>query len=74
MNLVTGEIVEIYLEEDITMGKVRVGMAFVRVPLTLVPGIRPGDWILIESGVAIAHVASSQAEKPKNKLPGAKKR
>jgi hydrogenase maturation factor len=56
MNLFTGEITEIYVCEGVTIAMVRVGGAFVRVPLTLLMDAHVGDWILVESGIAIGKV------------------
>ncbi|MBI3585933.1 MAG: HypC/HybG/HupF family hydrogenase formation chaperone [Ignavibacteriales bacterium] len=56
MNLISGELVEIYIAEGTTMGKVRVGGAFMRVPLTFLMETKVGDKILMESGVAISKV------------------
>lgn len=58
MNLVTGEIVEIYLDTWTKMAKVRVNGVFIRVPLLLLPDAQVGDRVLIESGVAIAKVGA----------------
>ena len=59
MNLVTGEIVEIYREESMAMGKLRVGGALVRALLEFVPEARVGDRVVVESGVAIARVRTA---------------
>jgi hydrogenase maturation factor len=56
MNLVTGEIVDIYLDTWTKMAKVRVNGAFIRVPLLLLPDAKVGDRVLVEGGVAIAVV------------------
>lgn len=56
MNIMTGEIIEIYIEDGTVMAKVRVRGAYVRVPLLLLMDAKVGDRILIESGVAISKV------------------
>jgi hydrogenase maturation factor len=58
MNLVKGEIDEIYVDSGTTMAKVRVHGAYLRVPVTFLIDAKVGDTILIESGVAIAKVES----------------
>jgi hydrogenase maturation factor len=63
MNILRGEIDEIYVESGSAMAKVRVHAAFLRVPLTLVVDANVGDTILIESGVAIAKVESAYPQK-----------
>ena len=62
MNLVAGEIIEIYNENETPMAKIRVRGAHLRVPLTLVPGVGIGDCILVESGIAIAKIENKIAE------------
>ena len=56
MNVLTGEVVEIYVEEGKAMGKVNIGGAFVRVALMLLIDARVGDRVLIDSGVAISKI------------------
>jgi hydrogenase maturation factor len=56
MSLVSGAILEIYIEDGITMAKVNVKGAFVRVPVLLLPQASVGDVILVDSGVAISRV------------------
>lgn len=60
MNLLSGEIVEIYIEDGTTMGKVRVGGALLRVPLLFLPEAKVSDTVLIDSGVAISTIESDQ--------------
>ncbi|HEY4485036.1 MAG TPA: HypC/HybG/HupF family hydrogenase formation chaperone [Nitrospiria bacterium] len=59
MNLMTGEIVEIYRDESLAMGKLRVGGALVCAVLDFVPEARVGDRVVVESGVAIARVRTA---------------
>jgi hydrogenase maturation factor len=54
MNLISGQIEEIYVHEGMTMGKVNVRGAFLRVPLTFLMDAKISDTIVIESGVAIS--------------------
>jgi hydrogenase maturation factor len=54
MNIITGQLEEIYVNDGMTMGKVSVRGAFLKVPLTLLMSARVGDTIVIESGVAIS--------------------
>lgn len=54
MNLLSGEITEIYIEDGTAIGKVSVDGVIIRVPLTLIMNANVGDRVLIESGVAIA--------------------
>ncbi len=62
MNLLTGEIVDIYVDGGSTRAKVRVGGAYLRVPLTLLMDAKIGDRILVEAGVAIARVEPDREE------------
>jgi hydrogenase maturation factor len=61
MNIMTGQIEEIFVKEGMTMGKVSVRGACVKVPLTFLMEARVGDKIVIESGVAISR---SEQEQP----------
>jgi hydrogenase maturation factor len=54
MNILTGQIEEIFVADGMTMGKVSIRGAYVRVPLTFLMSAKIGDTILIESGVAIS--------------------
>ncbi len=56
MNVLTGEIVEIYLEDGKTMGKVRIGGAMKNVGLTLLMQAKVHDRVTIDSGIALAKV------------------
>jgi hydrogenase maturation factor len=66
MNLVTGRILEIYLENGIAKAKVSVDGAIMRVPLMLVMDSRVGDEILIESGVAISRLEQCPRKEPEH--------
>jgi len=54
MNIVTGQLEEIYVNDGMTMGKVSVRGAYLKVPLTFLMSAKVGDTIVIESGVAIS--------------------
>ena len=54
MNLLTGQLEELYIEDGTTMGKVNVNGAFMRVPLFFLLDAKVGDTVLIESGVGIS--------------------
>lgn len=56
MHLVTGEVAEIYEENGVRLGKVRVGGALTRVVLTLLPEVQAGDVVLVHAGVALCKV------------------
>lgn len=56
MNLVSGVIRELYVEEEVAMAKVQIRGAYMRVPVTLIDTPRVGDVVLIESGVAISRI------------------
>ena len=71
MHLITAELVDIYCEGTVRMGRVRVGGAYSRVTLTLVPEARTGDRLLIHAGVALArenreddHVSGDPGQDP----------
>jgi hydrogenase maturation factor len=54
MNIITGQLVEIFVADGTTMGKVSVRGAYVKVPLTFLMSAKVGDTVVIESGVAIS--------------------
>lgn len=62
MNLLTGVVEEIYMQEGITMGRVSIKGATLRVPLMFLPDAVVGDTVLIESGVAISRVQPQNIE------------
>ena len=62
MNLLTGRIAEIFIEGGITRAKVSVGGAIFKVAMMLLMDARVGDRVMVESGVAISKVDSSEEE------------
>ena len=66
MNLLYGEIVEVFSQDGMRMGKVRVADATKNIPLDLLTDARPGDRVLVCDGVAISKVTSSTDSKIDN--------
>jgi hydrogenase maturation factor len=62
MNLLSGQIEEIYVHEGMTMGKINVRGALLNVSLTFLMDAKVGDTILIESGVAISKTELEQTK------------
>lgn len=62
MTLITGKIIDIFIENGMKVGKVSVSGVYLRVPLIFVPESQVGDWILIEAGVGIAQVKNNSKE------------
>ena len=62
MNLIYAEIVEVFREDTLLMGKVRIGGALKNISLDLLTDPQPGDNILMCEGVALARVESSSQE------------
>jgi hydrogenase maturation factor len=60
MNIITGQLEEIYVNDGMTMGKVSVRGAYLKVPLTFLMSARVGDMIVIQSGVAISKTEQEQ--------------
>ncbi len=52
----TGQVIEVFVEEGLLVGKVSVNGAITRVALGLVPGICVGDSVLVHAGVAVGKV------------------
>jgi hydrogenase maturation factor len=60
MSVLTGEVVEIYLEEGKSIGKVSVSGAFVHVALMLLIDVKVGDLVLIDSGIALSKIEEEE--------------
>lgn len=56
MNLLYAEVIEVFPEDGMRFGKVRVGGAMRATSLALLRDIQPGDRILLCDGVAIGKV------------------
>ncbi len=56
MNLLYGEVVDLFMENGMQMGNVRVSGALKKVPLDLLAGVQCGDRLLLCDGVAISKV------------------
>ena len=69
MQLLSGKIAAIYMENGVTKANVSIGEAYLRVPLTLLMDVQVGDQILVSSGVAIAKV-ESHIQKEKEHVSG----
>ena len=65
MNLVYGQIVEVFYENGIRMGKVRVGGAMRDAPLNLLVDAGSGDRVLLCDGIPI-----SKLKKEENSVSG----
>ena len=66
MNLLYGDIVEVFSQDGMRMGKIRVAGATKNIPLELLTDARPGDRVLLCDGVAISKVTSSTDSKIDN--------
>ncbi|HEY5991733.1 MAG TPA: HypC/HybG/HupF family hydrogenase formation chaperone [Candidatus Udaeobacter sp.] len=66
MNLLYGDIVEIFWQDGTRMGKVRVAGALKNIPLELLTDVQSGDTVLLCDGVAISKVMRSADSKIDN--------
>jgi hydrogenase maturation factor len=66
MNLLYGDIVEIFWQDGMRMGKVRVAGSLKNIPLELLTDVQSGDTVLLCDGVAISKVMSSADSKIDN--------
>ena len=66
MNLLYGYIVEVFSQDGMRMGKVRVAGATKNIPLELLADARPGDRVLLCDGVAISKVTTTTDSKIDN--------
>ncbi len=57
MNLLYGAVVDIFEEEGVLLGRIRVSGALKKIPLGLLTDVAPGDRVLICDGMAISKVA-----------------
>jgi hypothetical protein len=55
VNLVYGEVMEVFDEDGIRMGRICVRGAIKDAPLELLAGVAPGDRVLLCDGVAIGN-------------------
>ena len=63
MNLVYGEVTDLFIENGMQMGLVRVSGALKKVPLDLLTSIQRGDTVLLCDGVAISKATDAIADK-----------
>lgn len=68
MNLLYGEVLEIFTEGGIAMGRIKVRGARKKIPLGLLTDAAPGDRVLICDGVAISKVTELE-KKDENNVP-----
>lgn len=54
MDPLKGELIEIYIHDGSTAGKIRVDGSTLHVPLLLLMNARVGDEVLVDAGVAIS--------------------
>ena len=64
MNLIYADVMEVFCEGGMRMGKIRIGGALKNVPLDLLADAERGDRILVCEGVAIARVEPSANSEP----------
>jgi hydrogenase maturation factor len=62
VNLVYGEVIEVFSDEGMRMGKIRVRGATKIIPLALLTEAAPGDRVLICDGMAISKVTEPPLE------------
>ena len=66
MNLVFGEVAEVFREDGALMGKIKVRNATQKIALGLLTDVVRGDTVLICDGVAISKVAEPQEREKKH--------
>lgn len=69
MNLVYAQIIEIFVEDEMRMARVKTGGAVKKVALDLLTDAECGDTVLLCDGVAISKVRPTGAAKT-NDVPG----
>jgi hydrogenase expression/formation protein HypC len=58
---IPGKVIDIYREHDVLMGKVDFSGVCKRVCLEHVPQTRPGDYVLVHVGFALANIDEAEA-------------
>ena len=62
MKLVFGQVVKVFDEFGIRMGKIRVRGAIKEAALDLLAGIEPGDIVLLCDGIAVSKLQTEKTE------------
>jgi hypothetical protein len=70
MNLFFGEITALFTEQGLTMGRIRVGRALTRAPLSPVREAEPRDVGLVCDGVTLEKVRKPPAKQKETHVPG----
>jgi len=60
---IPGKVVETYREHDLLMGKVDFGGVCKRVCLEHVPEARPGEYVIVHVGFALARIDEAEAQR-----------
>jgi len=60
---IPGKVVQTYREHDLLMGKVDFGGVCKQVCLEHVPEARPGEYVLVHVGFALARIDEAEAER-----------
>lgn len=66
MNLLYGEVVDLFVENGMQMGNIRVSGAVKKVALDLLAGVQCGDRVLLCDGVAISRVDDDAKQENEN--------
>ncbi len=65
MSHMKGKIIEIYVKDGSTTGKVLVDGSYLHVPLLLLLNAKVGDEIIIDAGIALSRVQEKHTSKTK---------
>jgi hydrogenase expression/formation protein HypC len=60
---IPGKVVDTYREHDVLMGKVDFGGVLKRACLEHVPEVRPGEYVLVHVGFALARIDEVEAQR-----------
>jgi hydrogenase maturation factor len=63
VNLVFGEVVKVFDESGIRMGKIRVRGAIKEAAIDLLEEVKPGDIVLLCDGIAVSKLQTEKTEK-----------
>ena len=67
---IPGKVIETYQQHDVTMGKIDFNGVYKRACLEHIPNVKPGDYVLVHVGFALARIDESEARQVFDFLEG----
>jgi len=60
---IPGEVMDIYRESDIKMGKVKFGKILKEICLQFTPNVKVGDYVIVHAGFSLSILNKKEADK-----------